>query len=123
MFSFQILLFVLSTAVDGMINGTSGADTLCQREAEWAGLWGSYSALISTKYRPLRNITAEQYRHLPVVNTMVSCQLNGVICHNLLSILVQGHIVSSSWEDLVRWKLRDSPLLTLEDNDIRKGQW
>lgn len=73
MCSFQLLLFVLSTAVDGMTNGTSGADTLCQKEAECSGLWGSYSALVSTKYRPLRNMTAEQYRHLPVVNTMVSC--------------------------------------------------
>jgi hypothetical protein len=110
-----LLLFVMSSAVDGMmtiedhvtsqlINGTSRADLLCQKDAERAGLSGSYSALLSTKKHPLQNITTQQYRHLPVVNTM-------------------GHIVSSTWEDLVRWRLRDSPLLTLEGDDIRKGQW
>lgn len=85
MLFFQLLLFVLSTAVDGMMatedyelskryTGTSHADNLCQKEAELAGLWGTYSSLISTKHRPLQNITAKQYRHLPIVNTMVSYQ-------------------------------------------------
>ena len=55
-----------------LINGTSRADELCQKDAERAGLWGRYSALLSTKQHPLRNITEERYRHLPVVNTAVS---------------------------------------------------
>ena len=73
----------MSSAVDGMmttdnhnitqlVNGTSRADKLCQKDAEQAGLWGSYSALLSTKQHPLRNITEERYRYLPVVNTAVS---------------------------------------------------
>ena len=72
----------MSSAVDGkmitkdhgtsqLINGTSQADLLCQKDAERAGLWGTYSALLSTKQHPLQNITAQQYHHLPVVNTMV----------------------------------------------------
>ena len=83
MHSFQLLTFVMSSEVDGMMsfrdeyglmqssNGTSRADMLCQRDAERAGLWGYYSSLLSTKHGQLQNITAEQYRHLPIVNTMV----------------------------------------------------
>ena len=94
---FQLLLFALSTAVDGamttedyrashLINGTSQADMLCQKEAQQAGLWGTYSALLSTKHRPLHNITAEQYRHLPIVNTMVSGKIN---CKFHMSIIAE----------------------------------
>ena len=57
-------------------NGTSRADTLCQRDAQRAGLWGHYSALVPTKQRRLQNITTDKYRHLPVVNTMVSICLH-----------------------------------------------
>ena len=82
-FPFQLLLFVMSSAVDGMmttkdqwvselINRTSRADLLCQKDAERAGLWGTYSALLSTKQRPIRNITTQRYHHLPIVNTKVS---------------------------------------------------
>jgi hypothetical protein len=110
----SLILFALSSDVDGgmmttgdsgvlnLINGTSRANILCQKDAESYGLWGRYSALISTKQHNLQNITAEKYRHLPIVNTM-------------------GHIVASKWEDLVKWRLRDAPLLTLEGDDIRKG--
>ena len=73
----------MGSAVDGMmttddhsttqlIDGTSRADKLCQKDAERAGLWGSYTALLSTKQHPLRNITRERYRHLPIVNPAVS---------------------------------------------------
>lgn len=76
-------MFALSSEVDGIMtredygtlqldNGTNRADILCQEEAERAGLWGHYSALLSTKQYQLQNITAEQYRHLPIVNSMVS---------------------------------------------------
>ena len=80
----QLILFALSSDVDGgmmttgdsgvlnLINGTSRANILCQKDAESYGLWGRYSALISTKQHNLQNITAEKYRHLPIVNTMVS---------------------------------------------------
>ena len=79
-FLFQLPLFVSSTRVDGamaapgsqLANGTSRADMLCQKEAERSGLWGSYSALLSSKHRPLQNMTGQQYRQLPVVNIMVS---------------------------------------------------
>lgn len=132
---FQLLAFVLSTTLDGTMttedhrhfNGTYRADILCQRDAKRAGLWGTYSALLSTKHRPLQNITSQQYRHLPVVNTMVSSERWGIIHVYILLCIhtshIQGHIVSSTWEDMVRWRLRDSPLLTLEGDDIRKGQW
>ena len=73
----------MSSGVDGMMttedympldwhNRTHEADKLCQRDADSAGLWGHYSALISTKQRQLLNITAEQYRNLPIVNILVS---------------------------------------------------
>ena len=35
---------------------------------------------------------------------------------------VQGHVVATKWEDLVKWRLTNAPLLTLEGDDIRKGQ-
>jgi hypothetical protein len=110
-----LLVFALSSDVDGMmaskdsgvletINGTSRANLLCQKDAQRSGLWGHYSALLTTKQLPLQNITAEKFRHLPIVNTM-------------------GHVVATKWEDLVKWRLRDdAPLLTLEGDDVRKGQ-
>ena len=84
----QLLLFVLTETVDGTImaqhhvpshltNGTTRANQLCQKEAQNAGLWGTYSALLSTKHRPLRNITREPYNRLPVVNIMVRVELRG----------------------------------------------
>lgn len=96
--SFQLLLFVTSSAVDGMMitegdrqsfelsNGTSRADMLCQEDAEHVGLWGHYSALLSTKHNPLQNRTSEQYRHLPVVNTKVS-NLTEHYCSGILVFL------------------------------------
>ena len=79
-------MFALSSEVDGTMtredhgslqldNGTIRANMLCQKAAENAGLWGHYSALLSTKQYQLQNITAEKFRHLPIVNTMVSEQL------------------------------------------------
>ena len=79
----QLLVFASSYEVDGMmttrstgvsplINGTSRANIVCQKDAELFGLWGQYSALISTKQQSLQNITEQRYRHLPIVNTMVS---------------------------------------------------
>ena len=77
-------MFALSWEVDGMMtteeesgvlnlmNGTSRANMLCQKDAETYGLWGQYSAIISTKQTHLQNITVDNYRHIPVVNTMVS---------------------------------------------------
>ena len=84
----------MRSAVDGMmttdkystrqlINGTSRADKLCQKDAEQAGLWGSYSALLSTKQHPLHNITEKRYRHLPVVNPAVRSYLSRLITAHL----------------------------------------
>ena len=156
---------------------------LCQKDAEQFGLWGRYSALISTKQQQLQNITAKKYRHLPIVNTMVSVGLNSLLStvldssllcsvitqmqHRVLAstirvvftaciarasslhifkvcsihtisqklkilyylctcdrgcVATQGHMIASKWEDLVNWRLREAPLLTLEGDDIRKGQ-
>ena len=61
------------SGVLNLINGTSRANILCQKDAQSFGLWGQYSALLSTKQRRLQNITVEEkYRYLPVVNTLVS---------------------------------------------------
>ena len=99
----------MSSTVDGkmitkdhgtfqLINGTSRADLLCQKDAEQAGLWGTYSALLSTKHHPLQNITAQRYHHLPVVNTMVSGLANVFTLLlaeyvHVCCVWVQGHLV------------------------------
>ena len=50
MASAQQVVFVTETKVDGSINGggPAGADAICQREAEAAGLLGTFWAWLST---------------------------------------------------------------------------
>ena len=66
------MMITEDSRISKLDNGTSRADVLCQEDAERFGLWGHYSAVLSTKQRLLQNITSEKYRHLPIVNTKVS---------------------------------------------------
>ena len=104
----QLLVFVMSYAVDGkitteneraiqLINGTSRAHRLCQKDAERAGLWGIYSALLSTKQHSLQNITEERYHHLPVVNTVVSAlKKHASLCVTLQ--MTYTYLLGKGWE-------------------------
>ena len=51
-----------------------------------------------------------------LVSLKILLSMDGVYSH------VQGHVVATKWEDLVKWRLTNAPLLTLEGDDIRKGQ-
>ena len=102
----QLLLFASSYEVDGMmttrntgvsplINGTSRANIVCQKDAELFGLWGQYSALISTKQQSLQNITEQRYRHLPIVNTMVNRTLHVHTVHSVHALSIYHWVITS----------------------------
>lgn len=80
-------LYYSSVSLDGnnidetisshLTNGRMWAYQFCLKEALNAGLRGIYSAPLSTKPYPLRNITREPCSHLPVVNIMIRVELRG----------------------------------------------
>ena len=57
--------------MSGDLGGVPGADYQCYQQSFSSGALGTYRAFLSDKMQSIRNVIAEKYFHLPVVNLKV----------------------------------------------------
>lgn len=75
------------------MNGISGADGACYRQAKYSQFRGTYRAFLSSKVQDMRTlIFFKKDRSIPIVNLMVSSDydLNVFSIHNYIVIKYQG---------------------------------
>lgn len=61
----------LNDPSDGDIQGISGADRACYRQARRSGLKGTFRAFLSSRLQNLDSVVRNADRNLPIVNTKV----------------------------------------------------
>jgi len=61
-------LVALNQPMSGDLGGVPGADYHCFQQSYSSGALGTYRAFLSDKMQSIKNIIAEKYFHLPVVN-------------------------------------------------------
>ena len=86
------LVFVTSSTQDGNLGGLAGADAICQRSADAAGLKGSFKAWLSDS----RQSAAQRLTHSSVAY-----------------VDTRGHVIASDWTDLTDGTL--SRAITLDE--------
>ena len=65
-------MMALNKPLSGRMSGISGADTMCYRQANAAGLNGiSFRAFLSDRYQSIRYLVDEGHEHFPVANFKV----------------------------------------------------
>ena len=96
----QLRLVALNQPLSGDLGGVAGADYQCYQQSFKSGATGIYRAFLSDKMQNVKNIIADKYFNLPVVNLKVNCFYT-----TLYYIFGRGHyilsIVFDTWRPIV----------------------